>query len=283
MDILDSEASYLGWQETNPNFPDSKIGKGEPSGLSWRLRATPGDTKTGTTGSIKNTVIHHNYYGNYTYQTVNMVLTYNKVYSNVYYGFNPHDYSSNMEIAYNEFYNNGYHGLIISGCTNNVIHDNKMYNNGGHGFMLDRGWNNNQVFNNELYGNTEDGITVFESSNNTFTNNNIHNNKRHGLQGIDATYDATDSFDALAIDNIVTGNTITANAMYGVNIYDRADRTVLTNNTVTNNGSYGFYIRTGGNRIEGNTGHGQHQRWRLHSRRCALRRDSWHYTDHTGC
>ena len=252
MDLWDTEASYLGWQETNPNFPNSKIGKGEPSGLAWRLRATPGDMKTGSTGSIKNSLIHHNYYGNYTYQTINMVFTNNKVYSNVYYGFDPHDYSSNMEIANNEFYNNGYHGLILSrGCVNNAIHDNKMYNNGGHGFMLDRGSDRNQVYNNELYGNSEDGITVFESSNNVFTNNNIHHNKRHGLR-INAAYDSTDSFDGLAIDNIVNGNTLLGNAAYGINLYDRADRTVLTNNTVTNNGSYGIYLRTGGNRLENN-------------------------------
>ncbi|MCX6049581.1 MAG: right-handed parallel beta-helix repeat-containing protein [Chloroflexi bacterium] len=253
MDIINSEASYLGWYEPNPGYPDAKIGKGEPSGLAWRLAATPSDPLTKATGSIVNSLVHHNYYGNYTYQTINMVFTGNQVYANIYYGFDPHDYSTNMEIAGNEFYNNGYHGLILSrGCTNNRIHDNKMYNNAGHGLMLDRGSDDNQVYNNEIYGNIEDGLAIYESSRNAITNNTLRDNKRYGLR-INAVYDGTDVFDGLAIDNVIQGNTITGNTKYGVNFYERADRNVLLNNTISNNGDYGLYINTGGNRIQGNT------------------------------
>ncbi len=253
MDIINSEAAYLGWYEANPSFPDAKIGKGEPSGLAWRLAATPSDPRTKATGSIVNSLVHHNYYGNYTYQTINMVFTGNQVYANIYYGFDPHDYSTNMEIANNEFYNNGYHGLILSrGCTNNSIHDNKMYNNAGHGLMLDRGSDDNQLYNNLIYGNAEDGLAIYESSRNAITNNTLRDNKRYGLR-INAVYDATDSFDALAVDNVIQGNTITGNTKYGINLYERADRNVLLNNTISNNGDYGLYINTGGNRIQGNT------------------------------
>ncbi len=253
MDIIDSEAAYLGWYEANPGFPDAKIGKGEPSGLAWRLAATPSDPRTKATGSIVNSLVHHNYYGNYTYQTINMVFTNNKVYANIYYGFDPHDYSTNMEIANNEFYNNGYHGLILSrGCTNNSIHDNKMHDNAGHGLMLDRGSDDNQVYNNEIYGNAEDGLAIYESSRNTLTNNILRSNKRYGLR-INAVYDPTDVFDALAVDNVIQSNTIISNTKYGVNLYERADRNVLLNNTISNNGDYGLYINTGGNRLQGNT------------------------------
>jgi parallel beta-helix repeat protein len=252
MDLLRVEAAYLGWYEPNPNFPEGKVGKGEPSGLSWRFWATPSNRQTGATGSIVDSLIHHNYYGNYTYQASNMVFTGNKVYSNAYYGFDPHDYSSNMVIAYNEFYNNGYHGLILSrGCTNSVIHHNKIYNNAGHGFMLDRGSNNNQVYDNEIYGNQQDGIAIYASSSNVFTNNISRDNVRYGLR-IHATYDAGDIYDGLALDNVFAGNTFTGNGKYGINLYERADRNTFTNNTVSNNALYNIYIATGINRFEGN-------------------------------
>ncbi len=253
MDIINSEASYLGWYSPNPNFPEGGVGKGEPSGLSWRFWANPNNRQTGATGSIQNSLIHHNYYGNYTYQASNMQLTGNKVYSNVYYGFDPHDYSTGLVIARNEFYNNGYHGLILSrGCTDNVISNNKMYNNAGHGFMLDRGSDRNQVFENEIYNNTQDGIAIYASSNNVLTNNISRNNVRYGLR-IHATYDATDIFDGLALDNIITNNIFKDNGKYGINIYERADRNSFRNNMVSGNTLIGFYIGTGGNLVQNNT------------------------------
>jgi len=253
MDIIDSEASYLGWYSPNPNFPEGGVGKGEPSGLSWRFWADPNNRQTGATGSIQNSLIHHNYYGNYTYQATNMQLTGNKVYANIYYGFDPHDYSTGLTITNNEFYNNGYHGLILSrGCTDNVISNNKMYNNAGHGFMLDRGSDRNQVFDNLIYGNTQDGIAIYASSNNVFTNNISRDNVRYGLR-IHATYDSTDIFDGLALDNIFTNNTFTGNGKYGINIYERADRNTFLNNNISNNVLIGFYIGTGGNLVQNNT------------------------------
>ncbi len=253
MDIIDSEASYLGWYSPNPNFPEGGVGKGEPSGLSWRFWADSNNRQTGATGSIQNSLIHHNYYGNYTYQATNMQLTGNKVYANIYYGFDPHDYSTGLTITNNEFYNNGYHGLILSrGCTDNVISNNKMYNNAGHGFMLDRGSDRNQVFDNLIYGNTQDGIAIYASSNNVFTNNISRDNVRYGLR-IHATYDSTDIFDGLALDNIFTNNTFTGNGKYGINIYERADRNTFLNNNISNNVLIGFYIGTGGNLVQNNT------------------------------
>jgi len=253
MDVINSEASYLGWYSPNPNFPEGGVGKGEPSGLAWRFWADPNNRQTGATGSIQNSLIHHNYYGNYTYQASNMQLTGNKVYSNIYYGFDPHDYSTGLTITDNEFYNNGYHGLILSrGCTDNVISNNKMYNNAGHGFMLDRGSDRNQVFNNEIYGNSQDGIAIYASSNNVFTNNISRDNVRYGLR-IHATYDSGDIFDGLALDNIITNNTFTGNGKYGINIYERADRNTFLNNNISNNVLIGFYIGTGGNLVQNNT------------------------------
>jgi parallel beta-helix repeat protein len=252
MDIIDAEASYLGWRDPNPRL-DGGQGKGEPSGLAWKRRATESQLETGPTGSIINSKIHHNYYGNYTWQTYGLVLTGNQVYANGYYGFDPHDDSMKLEIAYNEFYDNAGHGLILSRrCIDNRIHHNKFYNNKKHGFMLDRGSDNNFVYANEAYNNGYDGMSIFESSNNLFTNNLIYNNQKMGVR-LSASYDSTDPYDGLTIDNIFEQNSITGNGEHGVMLYERADRNSFATNIVSNNGGHGFSIRTGGNTLTGNT------------------------------
>lgn len=253
MDILNSEVSYLGWKEPNPNFPDSAIGKGEPSGISWKGRADPARPETGARGSIIDSLIHHNYYGNYTYEAMDMVLRGNKVYANSYYGFDPHDYSNNFTITNNEFYNNPAHGLILSrGCVNAVISNNKFYNNGKHGLMLDRGTDNNQVFDNEAYGNGEDGIVLAQSSGNIVRNNLVYNNRRDGIR-IHAEFDPGDRYDGLAIDNQVLNNTVRTNTRYGLTFYERGDRNLIQGNLIENNGNYGIYLRTGSNQLLNNT------------------------------
>lgn len=252
MDILNSEVSYLGWREPNPNFPGTLIGKGEPSGIAWKGRADPTRPETGARGSIIDSLIHHNYYGNYTYEAMDMVLRGNKVYSNSYYGFDPHDYSNNFIITNNEFYNNPAHGLILSrGCVNAIISNNKFYNNGKHGLMLDRGTDNNQVFDNESYGNGEDGIVLAQSSGNIVRNNLVYNNRRDGIR-IHAEFDAGDRYDGLAIDNQVLNNTVRGNTRYGLTLYERGDRNLIQGNLIENNGSYGIYLRTGSNQLLNN-------------------------------
>lgn len=260
MDIVNSEMSYLGWYEPNPNT-SAGIGKGEPSGLAWKRRATATRPESGPTGNIINSLIHHNYYGNYTWQAYRMTMTGNKVYSNHYYGFDPHDDSNELEIAYNEFYDNKAHGLILSRyCINNKIHHNKSYNNSKHGFMLDRGTNNNEFYANEAYNNGEDGLAISQSSNNIVRDNIFRNNTRYGIR-LSAKYDSGDVYDGLAIDNVFENNVVEANGRDGILMEARADRNTFTGNTVRNNAVAGIYVRTGGNRFEnntitGNTSHG---------------------------
>jgi parallel beta-helix repeat protein len=252
MDILDAEMAYLGWREANPRF-NNAIGKGEPSGLAWKRRASPELPETGPTGSIIRSLIHHNYYGMYTWQAYDMVLTDNKVYANGYYGFDPHDYSEGFIVSGNEFYENGGHGFIISrGCVNYKIFNNKSYRNHKHGMMLDRGSNYNEVYNNEIYENGEDGFAIFESKYNNIYNNIIRDNERHGLR-VNAVYDEGDTFDDLATDNIFRNNTIMGNKQNGVFLYERADRNRFENNTVSNNKSYGFNLEAGMTMLISNT------------------------------
>lgn len=238
MDILNSDVGYLGWES------------GEASGLSWRERLVKESATTGATGRLEDSQIHHNYFGMYSFEAYGLTILRNKVFDNIYYGIDPHDYSEGFETAYNTVYNNGNHGIIFSRhCIKNNIHHNEVYNNNGHGIMLDRGTNQNKVYNNLIYNN-KDGIAIFQSSDNELYDNIVRNNER-GVR-VNATFDTDDIYDGISTNNKFTNNTIEDSKEYGVYLYARADRNIFTGNTVLRSGVSGFYIKTGGNRLEGN-------------------------------
>lgn len=246
MDIIDAEVAYLGWAD------------GEPSGLSWRKRATPDDPKTGATGSIIRSNIHRNYFGQYSYEAYGLKVLNSEFHHNIYYGFDPHDFSMNFEVAYNKVYNNGKHGIIFSrGCEWNWIHNNEVYGNAEHGIMLDRGTNNNKISDNLVYNN-RDGVAIFQSSDNLVQNNVLRDNER-GVR-INATYDTDDIYDGISVGNTVIGNTISNNSQYGIYLYERADKNTIVKNTVEGSAGSGIYIKTGGNSVAENiirsNGHG---------------------------
>ena len=250
MDIIASEMSYLG------------MGDGEPSGMAWRKRGTtttPDDIptadmniiRTGSTGSILNSDIHNNYFGQYSFEAYALVVKNNKFHNNAYYGFDPHDFSFGFEVAYNEVFANGKHGIIFSrGCEQNWIHHNTVYGNAEHGIMLDRGSNNNKISDNTVYNN-RDGVAIFESADNLIQNNTLHDNER-GVR-INATYDPNDVFDGNSVRNVVIGNTISANSQYGIYLYERADKNTIVSNVIQDNAQSGIYIKTGENKLEKNT------------------------------
>ncbi len=238
MDILSSEIAYLGWSD------------GEPSGISWRERLNDADPTTGSTGSLQDSNIHDNYFGVYSYAAYDVKILRNKVHNNLYYGIDPHTDSQAFEVAFNEVYNNGKHGIIFSrDCINNSIHDNVVHDNAQHGIMMDRGSNNNTIENNIVYNNS-DGIAVFQSSNNIIRNNTVYSNNR-GVR-INATFDTTDSFDAVSTGNQVTGNKFENNKQYGIYLYARADRNIIADNTIISNTVTGIYIKSGGNLLQNN-------------------------------
>ena len=250
MDVLNAEVTNLGW------------GAGEPSGLAWRQRGTttvPDDIptkdmniiRTGSTGSILNSNIHDNYFGQYSFEAYGLIVKNNEFHHNAYYGFDPHDYSTGFEVAYNKVYNNGKHGIIFSrGCTLNRIHDNEVYGNAEHGIMMDRGSDINQITNNLVYNN-QDGVAIFQSEKNLIQNNTLRGNER-GVR-INATFDQGDVFDGLSNENVVLGNRIEDSTQYGIYLYERADKNAITGNTVLGSVGSGLYIKTGGNTISGNT------------------------------
>jgi parallel beta-helix repeat protein len=253
MDLVNAEVSHLGWSP------------GEPSGLSWRKMARKNgnptllaDIQTGATGSIINSDIHNNYFGQYSYEAYGLEVRNNEFRDNLYYGFDPHDYSTKFVVADNKVYNNGNHGIIFSrGCTLNLIINNEVYGNANHGIMLDRGSNNNEISGNLVYNNT-DGVAIFQSSNNLIKSNILRDNVR-GVR-VNATYDNDDIFDGISANNTITENVIQNNSQYGIYLYERADENIITANDIIGSVSAGIYIKTGGNLIQDNSveqnGHG---------------------------
>ncbi|MCB0063505.1 MAG: right-handed parallel beta-helix repeat-containing protein, partial [Caldilineaceae bacterium] len=250
MDIHNAEIMYLGYEERNERVG---YGKGEPSGLSWRLRP-PGadDPAGGPKGSIVNSKVHHNYFGMYSYEAVELEIRDSEFYEHYFYGLDPHDYSYGFVVANNIIRDNGYTGLIFSRhCTDNEIYENEIYNNGAHGFMLDRGSDRNLVRDNVLRDNVEDGIAIYQSSDNVIEGNEIRNNGRSGIR-ISAEFDADDVYDGLAIDNVVWGNTISDNGRDGIYVVDRADRNRILGNGVERNARSGLLLNSGLSIVQNN-------------------------------
>lgn len=254
MTVRNADIGYLGSAD------------GESYGLAWRdINATtsPDLLRTRVTGEVINSKIHHNYYGIYTYQAQNMTFRGNEFYSNVRYGFDPHDYTHHVLVEDNVAYNNGAHGFIISrGCNNFTIRNNKSYNNFdpgsnlAHGFMLDPGGAgidkpqvssaNNLLENNEAYNNEGYGLRMLGSGNNTIRNNYFHHN------------DTGMTLDGMAVDsvtenNVITGNRFEANTKAGIFVREAPQNQILANTIQGNLGS-GIDIRKAeGNQVEANT------------------------------
>ncbi len=250
MDIRNAEIMHLGYEERNERVG---YGKGEPSGISWRLRP-PGTTEpaSGPKGSIINSKVHHNYFGMYSYEATGLEIRDSEFYSHYFYGLDPHDYSHGFVVANNVIRDNGYTGLIFSRhCTDNEIYGNEIYNNGAHGFMLDRGSDRNVFRDNQVYANASDGIAIYQSSQNVITDNRVQNNQRSGLR-ISAEFDPDDLYDGLATDNLVANNFIADNGRDGIYIVDRADYNRILGNRVERNGRSGLLLNSGLSTVQQN-------------------------------
>ena len=251
MDIKNAEIMYLGYEEMNQRVG---YGKGEPSGIAWRLRPQGvNDPATGPKGSIINSKVHHLYFGMYSYEAVGLQLIGNEFHDHYFYGVDPHDYSYGMTIANNKIYNNGYTGMVLSrGCTDNLIYGNHIYNNASHGLMLDRGVNRNLVYDNVIYDNKYDGFAIYQSGYNEIYDNEIRNNGRYGIR-ISAEFDDADIFDDVASDNFIHNNIVISSGKHGIYLIDRADRNTIVANQVISSAEVGIWINAGLNIIQGNT------------------------------
>jgi parallel beta-helix repeat protein len=197
--ITNSEFSYLGYSASDG---------GSAWGVSsWNLRRA----------SIENSEFHHNYFGFYTWNTKDALIKNNKVYDNIEYGLDFHDYSDNFTVEGNEVYNNGNHGIIFSKwCHNNKIVNNYVHDNAGfafvkgvqqdygtHGIMLHQESNGNTIEgntlennriaiylhesddniirNNKILSDSEEGMYLHRSNNNLITDNSVRNSHKDSL------------------------------------------------------------------------------------------------------
>lgn len=105
MDIIDSEMGHLGYFDS------------ESYGLTWKVRGFCVDKSnpdvfetTNVYGDIKNSDIHHMYYGMYSYGHQGGVWVNNNMHDNHQYGFDPHDDSDYLTISNNKVWGNVNHG-----------------------------------------------------------------------------------------------------------------------------------------------------------------------------
>ena len=220
MDIINSEVSYLGFNDA------------ESYGLVWKIRGGNIDPtiydRLDVYGDIKDSYIHHNYMGMYSYGAFGMIIDNNEFAFHTSYGIDPHDDSDELTISNNDVHDNGNHGIICSRrCNDLTIIGNKSYRN-NHGIMLHRDSNDSLIEGNIIYDNADNGIAIYESHGNIIRNNTITGNK-HGIKLSMGSHD-----------NMIEFNTIennSSNALYQYSGNDTPETTNgrPSNNTFTNN------------------------------------------------
>jgi parallel beta-helix repeat protein len=259
MDVIDSDVGYLGFHDA------------ESYGLVWKVNAPKNTPVPGgltnlynlvnVYGDIKNSRLHHNFFGMYSFGSYRMQMTGNEVDHNVWYGFDPHDDSDELLIENNNVHDNGTHGIIASQrCNNLVIRNNYSWNNGGNGIMLHRYCDYVLVEGNTCLHNGDCGIALFDSRHETVRNNTCWSNYRGGIR-----------LSVGASDNLIVSNDFGNGGNYGFYLYQgndppmpgddgRPKRNWFVGNYVHNNGGEGIMVTGGddnyflGNQFEANVG-----------------------------
>jgi len=205
MDVYNSDIGYLGYNAA------------ESQGLAWKVNGkTATDVSVfdtvGVYGTIRNNVIHHLYYGSYSYGGQAMEWSNNVFRNNVKYGLDPHDDSDYLVIVDNIAHDNGANGIICSiRCDHLTITGNITYNNDGHGIMLHSKITDSLVADNIVYNNRVAGIALFDADNTVVRNNHIYNNQI-GIR-----------LSAGADNNLIENNVIENNAQGYVTYLSKAD------------------------------------------------------------
>lgn len=230
MNIYNSDIGYLGYLN------------GESYGLSWKVKEPPELLDiVNVYGSVENTVIHHNYYGAYSFGAEAMIWRNNEFHNNIEYGLDPHDDSDNLIIEDNYAHHNGNHGIICSKrCNNLLIRNNVSSHNDGHGIMLHRAVNYSLVQNNTVEYNTLAGISIFDSHHNLVLDN-IANNNSIGIR-----ISTGSSF------NTIENNIINGSIEHGIYLYrgsniptinaGRPHHNEILSNIIENSGAYGINL-----------------------------------------
>lgn len=203
MDIANSDIGYLGYNAA------------ESYGLVWKVIGSAPNLYdlVQVRGDIRDSHIHHNYFGIYTYGHQDGQWINNHVESNVKYGFDPHDDSDDLVIEDNNVHHNGNHGIIASQrCDHLVIRNNDSWANTGNGIMLHRTSDDALVERNRSYDNTDSGLSIFASSRTIVRDNVFTNNANAGIR-----------FSVGASDNTIENNEIASSGKYGVYFYKGTD------------------------------------------------------------
>ena len=224
MDISHTDIGYLGF------------GTGTSSGAAWRSDDHSIDSDAiPAAGTVTNSVLHHNWFGAYTFEATAMQWIGNTFAYNAAYGFDPHDLSNDFLVERNVAHHNGRHGFIFSrGCDRNILRDNVAYNNRGHGFMIDDGRsedtsyadaarlpsNNNQLVGNRAYNNDGSGIEIEGGTGTIVSGNSLAGNH----VGVRVKSDAS---------ALVENNRITNSALAGVDVLNGRGSVRIVNNTVS--------------------------------------------------
>lgn len=203
MDVVDSEICYLGYDAA------------ESYGLVWKVIGSQSNLfdLVQVRGNITNSRIHHNWFGVYTYGAQDCEWLNNEIYSNIQYGFDPHDDSDDLLIEGNNVHHNGNHGIIASKrCDHVVIRNNLSWANAKNGIMLHRHCDDSLIEDNETYLNGDSGIALFDNDRTLVRNNLILSNSNAGMR-----------FSVGCSDNVVENNELGYGGGYGFYFYPGSD------------------------------------------------------------
>lgn len=219
LDILHSEIAYLGYDRVSAY------------GVAWR--------EGGTTGEVLDSDFHHSFFGAYTFEAKDIVFRGNRFHHNLYYGLDPHDFTTGLVVEDNEAWANGKHGFIFSrGVTDGVLRRNYAHHNGGNGIMMDLGSDRNAIVANRSEHNNGDGIVLSESWDVVVADNLVRGN-RVGIRSVGES-----------LRNRFRSNRVVDNAD-GIELYGGTRDAVLEGNVVRGFKGTGLEVDAPGSRVKG--------------------------------
>ena len=201
-------------------------------GVSWRVG--------GTTGVVDHSIFEHNFFGAYTFGAKDIQFTNDIFRYNMYYGLDPHDYTTGLVVRSNEAYGNGSHGIIFSRyVTDGLVENNNSHDNRGNGIMMDYHSDRNTIRNNRVERNAQ-GIVFSGSALGRVTGNTISKSSI----GIRISRDG-------AHDVVIAGNAIT-DVGIGIQLYDGAAAMTVQSNTIDTARRVGMFLDAPRSNLDGN-------------------------------
>ena len=175
---------------------------------------------------LLNNILKNNYYGIYSYNTVNNVIKNNLIFNNTYDGIRLKN-SVSCNLANNIIYNNDLNGLSNIYTNYSDISNNSIFLNDGNG-IWDYESDNSIIIGNNLSNNSNNGISIKNSNNSFYLNNKIWSNVNNGIRLHDE-----------CCYNEVINNSIFM-SYCGIWLYDFSNHNSVMNNHLSKN-TYGIF------------------------------------------